>query len=167
MNQSWENWSPEEQKAAGIPFIPMIVADYRTPQTPGLGGIDELTSAEESFIQNLAGLSYSEGDILYRNSSDLTNLAIGAANTFLRVNSGATAPKWGVFVDEETPSGTINGSNTAFVLANTPVPASSVRVYLNGSRRTGGGEDYTFSTATITFGSAPLTGSILRVDYRY
>lgn len=33
-------------------------------QNPGIGGVDELTNAEELFLTNLAGLNYSEGDIL-------------------------------------------------------------------------------------------------------
>ncbi len=66
----------------------------RLPQNPGLGGLDELTNAEELFIQNLAGLSYTEGDVLFQNSSDLTNLAIGTNGQVLTVNAGATAPEW-------------------------------------------------------------------------
>jgi hypothetical protein len=34
------------------------------PQNPGIGGINELTDAEEIFLTTLAGLSYSEGDVL-------------------------------------------------------------------------------------------------------
>jgi hypothetical protein len=34
------------------------------PQNPGPGGLDELTNAEEAFLTSLAGLSYSEGDVL-------------------------------------------------------------------------------------------------------
>lgn len=73
----------------------------------------------------------------------------------------------GDFVTNEAPTGTINGSNTVFTLANTPDPASSVAVYVNGARMKGGGEDYTLSGSTITFVTAPPTGSIILVDYRY
>ena len=70
------------------------------------------------------------------------------------------------FVDKETPSGSINGSNAAFVLANTPV-AGSEHVYLNGIlQEQGAGNDYTISTATITMLTAPLTGEKIRVSYR-
>lgn len=68
-------------------------------------------------------------------------------------------------VTEETPSGTINGSNTTFTLANTPT-TGTVRLYLNGIRlRSGSGNDYTISTATITMATAPATGDILLADY--
>ena len=54
------------------------------------------------------------------------------------------------FVDKEIPSGSINGSNTAFTLANTPVVGSE-HVYLNGVlQESGAGNDYTISGTAIT-----------------
>lgn len=70
------------------------------------------------------------------------------------------------FVDKEVPSGSINGSNTAYTLANTPV-AGSEHVYLNGVlQESGAGNDYTITGASITMLTAPLTGEKLRVSYR-
>lgn len=70
------------------------------------------------------------------------------------------------FIDKEIPSGSINGSNTAFTLVNTPV-AGSEHVYLNGVlQESGAGNDYTISGANITLLSAPLTGEKLRITYR-
>lgn len=70
------------------------------------------------------------------------------------------------FVDQETPSGTVNGSNTAFSLANTPV-AGSIHLYLNGVlQEAGAGNDYTISGASITMLTAPLSGEKLRASYR-
>lgn len=70
------------------------------------------------------------------------------------------------FVENEVPSGSINGSNADFTIANTPV-AGSERVYLNGMRCFGGsGNDYTISGTTITMATAPLSGERLIVDYR-
>lgn len=71
----------------------------------------------------------------------------------------------GIMVDDETPTGTINGTNATFTLAHTPT-AGSVKLYLNGARLRVT-EDYTISGATITFIIPPLTGSILLADYRY
>jgi hypothetical protein len=84
--------------------------------------------------------------------------------TFQQVNgSGLTSSN---FVDKEVPSGSINGSNTSFSLANTPV-AGSEHVYLNGVlQESGSGNDYTISGATITMLTAPLSGEKLRVSYR-
>jgi hypothetical protein len=69
------------------------------------------------------------------------------------------------FVTEETPSGSINGSNTYFTLANTPT-TGTVKVYLNGIRlKSGAGNDYTMGTSAINMTTAPISGDVLLVDY--
>lgn len=68
------------------------------------------------------------------------------------------------FVYRETPSGTVNSSNVAFTLAHTPNPAASLCLFLNGQLLTYT-EDYTLSGNTITFVTAPDTGSIIRASY--
>ena len=67
-------------------------------------------------------------------------------------------------VDDETPTGTVNGSNKDFDLAHAPSPTSSLKCYVNGQRMRIT-EDYTFSARTISFLTAPPTGSILICDY--
>ena len=72
------------------------------------------------------------------------------------------------FSDEEVPSGLINGSNTAFTLANSPNPAASLLLVLNGViQQQGVGKDYTLSGANITFVSAPASGGVLLAWYRF
>ena len=71
------------------------------------------------------------------------------------------------FVFNEVPTGTINGTNAIFTLANTPV-AGTVTVYKNGLRQIpGAGSDYTISTNTITYeaGNIPQTGDVHVADY--
>ncbi len=70
------------------------------------------------------------------------------------------------FSDDETPSGTVNGSNVTFTLAHTPNPAASLMLFINGVLQIAG-TDFTLSTATITMSSAPTTGAILTAFYRY
>jgi len=71
------------------------------------------------------------------------------------------------FVTRETPSGSVNGSNTSFTLANTPTSGTE-EVFLNGIlQEPGAGNDYTISGGTITYLTAPVTGDRLRVNYRY
>lgn len=85
------------------------------------------------------------------------------AVTYVQDTGGTLSPS--NFVTDETPSGTINGSNTTFTLANTPT-AGTVRVYLNGVRqKSGAGNDYTITSATITFTTAPVSGDVIIVDY--
>lgn len=70
------------------------------------------------------------------------------------------------FVDKEVPSGTKNGSNPTFTLANTPT-SNSEHVYLNGVlQESGSGNDYTITGATITMLNVPLAADKLVVSYR-
>jgi hypothetical protein len=71
------------------------------------------------------------------------------------------------FVTREVPTGTINGSNATFTLANTPT-AGTEHVFVNGVlQNVGAGNDYTISTTTITFqsGAIPQTGDVVLVSY--
>jgi hypothetical protein len=70
------------------------------------------------------------------------------------------------FSDDETPSGTINGSNLTFTLAHTPSPSASLSLYRNGAWQSPG-LDYMISTGTITMTTAPVAGEWLRASYRY
>lgn len=69
------------------------------------------------------------------------------------------------FVTREIPSGTINGSNVTFTLANTPTVGTE-EVFLNGLLQdSGAGNDYTISGGTITMLTAPISGDKIRVSY--
>jgi hypothetical protein len=66
----------------------------------------------------------------------------------------------------ETPSGTVNGVNTAFTLANTPM-AGTEQIFLNGLLlEAGAGNDYTISGTAITMLQVPVTGDRLRANYQ-
>ena len=69
------------------------------------------------------------------------------------------------FVDDETPSGTVNGSNTTFTTLRAP-ETGSLKVYRGGGRQRVA-EDYTLAAKTITFTVAPVVGEVILVDYRY
>ena len=78
--------------------------------------------------------------------------------------SGSGFIKFGNMVANETPSGTINGSNTAFTLAN--ANAYQLALFLNGQLlEPGTGNDYTVSGNAITMLFAPLSGDKLRAYY--
>lgn len=68
-------------------------------------------------------------------------------------------------VDDETPTGLVNGSNKDFVLSLRPSPAASLKVYLDGQRLKLT-TDYSLNEKTITFVTAPLENSIITCDYR-
>jgi hypothetical protein len=72
------------------------------------------------------------------------------------------------FVINETPTGTINGVNTSFDTSTTYV-ASTIQVYLDGQlQKVGASFDYVETDSnTITFNTAPVTGSVLLVSYQH
>lgn len=92
-------------------------------------------------------------------SGDATLASTGVltlAGTVLKATSDVT---------NEVPSGTINGVNSTFTLANTPI-AGKEKIYLNGVRLfPGAGNDYTIATATVTMLIVPQTGDRLTADY--
>jgi hypothetical protein len=70
-------------------------------------------------------------------------------------------------VTRETPSGTKNGSNATFTLANTPVSGTEM-LFLNGILlNAGAGNDYTISGGTITMltGMIPVSTDVLLCTY--
>lgn len=122
------------------------------------------------------GIFTAKGDLASFDGTSHTRLAVGADGTILTADSTQTngikwAPPAGLttanFVFGETPSGTINGTNVTFTLANVPT-SGTVRLYVNGIRMSpGSGNDYTMSGLTITFtaGATPLTGDVILADY--
>ncbi len=115
-----------------------------------------LTDTEIALLAALAALATSGASQAIRKSG---------ATTLANVNlsGGVTA------VVSETPTGTIDGSNPTFTLANTPA-AGTLQLYKNGVRqRAGASNDYTLSAATITFkaGAIPESGDWLLADYNY
>lgn len=67
---------------------------FREPQTPGLGGLQELTASESTFLQNISGLSYAQGDILYFDGTNLNRLAAGTSGNFLKTQGAGANPTW-------------------------------------------------------------------------
>lgn len=112
---------------------------------------------DENFIPTLLGVSNADGT---------TPVTIYVDPTTHRMLVSATGSSFG---DAETPSGTVNGINATFTLANTPSPAGSLILTKNGQVMKSGGTDFTLATATITFATAaiPQTGDVLIAWYRY
>lgn len=73
-------------------------------------------------------------------------------------------------VTRETPSGTVNGTNTSFTLASAVSPAGSELVFLNGILLDAIGtatdaSNYSISGTAVTLGAAPISGDALRACY--
>jgi len=70
----------------------------------------------------------------------------------------------GAIFEHETPSGTVNGSNTEFTLANTPSDSKSVFLFLDQLIQLHT-THYSISGSTITMVSAPQNGQSLHCIY--
>jgi hypothetical protein len=72
-----------------------------------------------------------------------------------------------IFVNKETPSGSIDGINTTYTLTHSPTPGSD-HLYLNGILiEDGSSTDYNISSSIITFSEPLLNGSKLLCTYYY
>lgn len=93
---------------------------------------------------------------------DINALAVANADGTPLGSGGSGA----VIVDNETPSGPVNGSNVDFTTFYSYKPGT-VKLFLNGLRqREGLGFDYIENgTNQIKFALAPLTGDTLTADY--
>jgi hypothetical protein len=119
---------------------------------------DELTG---TLVYVDAGTLY--GDKRFYCTSNTGGTLGSTAVTYVQDTAGTLSPT--NFVTEETPSGSINGSNVTFTLANTPT-SGTLKLFLNGVRqKSGAGNDYTISTNTITMTTAPVSGDVLIADY--
>lgn len=131
-------------------------------------GAPYTTLTERVRVGNLNGfLSY---------VTNLFGIGIGDANNYLTydptnglkvkgtiVTSQQNPVGFGVW--DEDVAGVINGSNTAFNVAQTFV-AGTLQVIQNGLWRRGGGNEYSELANTIfTMNIAPATGDVLRVTY--
>ena len=126
-------------------------------------------------IRPMRGVGFGLGRAAIINSSGQLDAAAGSLTDCIRVDgssgacgSGGGGGVYGAFQDNETPAGTINGSNTTFTLVNTPDPSSSLMLYRNGLLMQES-VDYTVSGNVVTFlvSSTPQAGDLLRASYRY
>ena len=106
---------------------------------------------------------YTYGDKRFYCTSNTGGTLGSTSVTYVQDLAGTLSPT--NFVYSETPSGTINGSNTTFTISATPT-SGTLQLHLNGVRlNAGAGNDYTLSTNTITFTTAPVSGDVILADF--
>jgi hypothetical protein len=68
---------------------------------------------------------------------------------------------------QETPSGSVNGTNVTFTLSNAPLSGTSVQVFLNGliCPQDNTSIGYSISGTSITFQTAPQPGQRVYAYY--
>lgn len=136
-------------------------------QFAGTGGVGTVTNVSVVSANGFAGtVATSTSTPAITLTTSVTGIVKGNGTTLSAATAGTDYMAPSDFVIRETPSGTINGSTTAFTLANTPLVGTE-EVYLNGLlQEPGAGNDYTISGSAITYLAAPLTGDRLRVSYQ-
>jgi hypothetical protein len=147
--------------------LELLAGDQRLDKS-AIRGLDELLEKHNGQnIPYVGGIRYLSQLVDILIGSDLADghaIVWDAANNRWK-NGEVSGTSTINFADSETPTGDVDGANTDFVLAHTP-ETGSLKVYLNGMRMSLT-EDYTLATATITFLTAPDSGSIITCDYRY
>jgi len=165
-------------------ILPVRVRDVRvTPGTvtgsaPGLATalqISDVTGLQNALnIRLTSGTGFSVSRAAVINSTGSIDGAVGNLTDCIHVDGtsgscggGGSSGGSGAFVDGEAPSGTLDGTNTTFTLANNPIPASSLALYRNGLLLQQG-IDYTVSARSVSFLSStvPQPGDLLRASYR-
>jgi len=156
----------------------LVFIGEEDPVQPGTAWICTATSPPTvgstsiAFTQlfNPTGLSGTPGQVVIFNSgSTAVGQTVTGDVTFsssgVSTANSATVMLYSHFSCREVPSGTVNGSNVTFTLANTPLSGTE-SLYLNGVlQESGGGLDYTITSGTITFATAPPGGSQIRCTY--
>lgn len=113
------------------------------------------------------------GQVVIANAANVATMTtisgdatISGTGVVTLTSTGATGVvKIGKIKNNTTPTGAINGANTAFALASAPV-ANTEEIYLNGQRLfPGAGNDYTIAAAAVTLLFAPQTGDRVSADY--
>lgn len=149
--------------------LELLSGDQRLDKSAirGLEFLEEIGKRKNQNIPYVGGIRYLSQlvDILIGNDLADGHAIVWDATNNRWKNGEVSGTSTINFADSETPTGDIDGANTDFVLAHTPA-AGSLKVYLNGMRMSLA-EDYTLATATITFLTAPGSGSIITCDYRY
>lgn len=132
----------------------------------GASGSGTVTSVSVNSANGFAGsVSTATSTPAITISTSVTGLLKGNGTAVSAAAAGTDYLAPSSVVTRETPAGSVNGSNTAFTLANTPI-AGTEQVFWNGLlMEPGAGNDYTISGAEITALSAPVSGDKLRVTY--
>ncbi|MBV8552706.1 MAG: hypothetical protein JOY54_15520 [Acidobacteriaceae bacterium] len=153
--------------------LPISISEI-TGLSVDLSNISNNISTLTSQLNALSPTVTNDDSLLTSLNTTMTNLSTTVATLTATVaaleaaSTGSAAVSVnGAYVDAETPSGTIDGSNPTFTLAQAPVPAASLSLYRNGLVQTVG-VDFTLYGSTITFLSEaiPQSNDVLVAYYR-
>lgn len=135
------------------------------PQNPGIGGLDELTSSEETTLGELADITHAKGKIIVSNGIIWSSLTVGSDNQVLTADSAeAVGVKWAT-------GGGSAPTDATYVTLSTNGSLSQERVLTGTTNQitiTDGGANGNVtlstpqnlhSTASVRFGTVTINGS--------
>lgn len=147
------------------------MADIRTPQNPGIGGLDELTVAEELTVQQIAGLGDPGADrILFWDDSagSYQHLSVGANLTITDTTLNASGGGEGGLGDGDYGDITVSGSSTVLTIDNDVVTYAKMQNVSATSRILGrittGAGDVEELTAANVFTILGITSSAAELN---
>ncbi len=168
-NDTSSAWEQTAQSGGGAN---LFIFDETPTETPNgtitnFSTTDAFASGKIEVFKN--GVRMTETDDYTEDSDKLgiTFVTAPATGTKIRVNylrSSQVSIGSSGTVYAETPTGDVDGSNTAYDTAHTFI-AGTIRVVLNGVLQTLTDDYAETDTDTITFVTAPHTGDTLRVYY--
>ena len=174
----------EETWAVPHSTTTLRVRDVRTTQPVfpitggGAGGVTAIQESDVTgLVQDLVaravkGPGYTNSRTAVINDTGGLDGAAGNPSDCVRVDGTAGPCGSGgggsvAFIDEEVPSGAVDGANTAFSISSAPSPVSSLHLFRNGLLQKVG-FDYTISGTSVSFVSAatPQPGDTVLASYR-
>lgn len=141
-------------------------------QTPILEA-DVVGLAADLGLRPVKGTGFGVGRTAIVSDSGTLETVVGNLSDCVKVDGTAgpcadpNAVQGPTFVDAESPSGIVDGSNASFTLSNAPSPVTSLALYRNGILQKSG-FDYSLTNATIQFvsGAMPQPADTLLASYR-
>jgi hypothetical protein len=158
---------------------PLRVRDVRVVSAGSLSAADTTSvSINESDViglisdlgaRPLKAPGYAAGRVALVNATGAIEGVVGALTDCVRVDGssgpcGSVAPS---FVDNDAPTGLVDGANTSFALSGVPNPAGSLSLYRNGVLLKVG-QDFALNGNNVQFVAAavPQPGDTLLASYR-
>lgn len=164
-------WGAVNLGAAAAVTGVLPIANGGTNSSTTLSGNRVMVSSGTAIVESAA---LTNGQILIGSTGAAPVVAAitGSANIVVTNGAGSiTLSATGLygtanFVENEVPTGTVDGTNAAFTLANTPITNSQV-VFVNGLKQKAA-VDFNITGAVITFtaGNIPQSGQYIEVNYR-
>lgn len=157
---------------------PLRVRDVRAAAPPQevvtlpIQESDVVNLPNDLAIRPVKGPGFAVGRSAWINAAGGIEAVTGNPSDCVRVDGTSTPCGQGSvpppdFIDQEAPSGIVDGSNGAFTLAGTPDPAASLEIYRNGLLQRAG-FDYSLTGNAVQFlaGAIPQPGDTLLASYR-